>query len=82
VAERRYEFHVAGRLSATAREAFTGMDVRDVPAETVISTNVDEDADMHHVLDLIQSLGLHLVSFQRVSFQRVPGYREAPREPS
>jgi hypothetical protein len=76
VAERRYEFHVAGRLSATARSAFSGMDVREVPTETVISTVVDDDGEMHRVLDLIQSLGLHVVSFERLPAGRTP-----PREP-
>jgi hypothetical protein len=64
VSERRYEFHVSGRLSATARGAFSGMDVREVSAGTVIATDVDDDREMHRVLDLIQSLGQHLVSFE------------------
>jgi hypothetical protein len=76
VSERRYEFHVSGRLSASARGAFSGMDVRDVPAETVIATTVDDDREMNRVLDLIQSLGLHVVSFEQV-----PADREPPRGP-
>ena len=68
----RYEFQVSGRLSDTARGAFAGMDVREVPAETVIATDVVDDADVHAVLDLIQSLGLHVVSFQRVPSREPP----------
>jgi hypothetical protein len=72
VSERRYEFHISGRLSETARAAFTGMDVREIPAETVISANMDDDAEVHEILNLIQSLGLHVVSFERMPAGRTP----------
>ena len=55
---RRYEFRIAGSLSERARSAFRGMDVADVPAETVISGVVDDDGGVREVLALIQSLGL------------------------
>ena len=35
--DRRYEVRVTGRLSQRARDAFAGMDVTEVTAETVIS---------------------------------------------
>ena len=63
---RRYEFRIAGRLSERARSAFRGMDVADVPAETVISGVVD-DAGVHEILTLIQSLGLTVVSVRRAN---------------
>jgi hypothetical protein len=66
VAGQRYEFRVQGRLSERARDAFAGMQVVEVPAETVISGPVD-DAGLHAALALIQSLGLHVVSVQRVA---------------
>jgi hypothetical protein len=66
VSERQYEFRVLGRLSANARHAFVGMEVTEVPAETVISTGVADDSDIHAVLALIQSLGLQVVSIERV----------------
>ena len=72
MSEQRYEFHISGRLSETTRAAFTGMDVREIPAETVISANMDDDAEVHEVLDLIQSLGLHIVSFERMHAGRTP----------
>lgn len=62
---RRYEFRVAGRLSERARDAFVGMDVVEVPPQTVLTGTVD-DSQMHCVLALIQSLGLHVVSLQRL----------------
>ena len=62
---RRYEFCIAGRLSEQARTAFTGMDVADVPAETVISGEVVDDGGAQEALTLIQSLGLELVAVRR-----------------
>jgi hypothetical protein len=64
---RRYEFRIAGRLSERARSAFHGMDIADVPAETVISGMVDDDGGVQQVLALIQSLGLTLVSVHRAN---------------
>ena len=63
---RRYEFRISGRLSERARSAFRGMDVADVPAETVISGVVD-DGGVQEVLALIQSLGLKVVSVRRAN---------------
>jgi hypothetical protein len=44
---RRYEFRVAGRLSEQARAAFAGMVARDVPPQTIIRVEVDDDAQLH-----------------------------------
>ena len=62
---RRYEVRVEGRLSDRARDAFVGMDVDAVPAETVISGTVDDD-ELHRLLAQIQSLGLHVVAVEQV----------------
>ena len=62
---RRYEFRIAGRVSERARAAFTGMDVAEVPAETVISGEVADGGGVQEVLTLIQSLGLELVAVRR-----------------
>jgi hypothetical protein len=64
--DRRYEVRVTGRLSRRARDAFAGMDVAEVTAETVISGLVHQDEDLHELLARIQSLGLHVVSVQQV----------------
>jgi hypothetical protein len=64
---RRYEVRVAGRLSDRARNAFVGMDVDAVPAETVIAGTVDDDEGLHSLLALIQSLGLHVVAVEQVA---------------
>jgi hypothetical protein len=65
--DRRYEVRVAGRMSQRARDAFTGLDVDEVTAETVISGLVHEDDDLHELLAKVQSLGLHVVSVQQVA---------------
>ena len=60
---------LAGRLSERAQGAFTAMDVVEVPAQTVLTGAVDDDG-MHSVLELIQSLGLRMVSMQRLADDR------------
>ena len=67
VSEPQYEFRVLGRLSEKTREAFANMEVTEVPAETIISTTLADDGEMHTVLALIQSLGLNVISVERVS---------------
>ena len=65
--ERRYEVRVTGRLSQRAQDAFAGMDVAEVTAETVISGVVHQDDELHRLLEVVQSLGLHVVSVQQVA---------------
>ena len=65
--DRRYEVRVTGRLSQRARDAFTDMDVAEVTAETVISGLVHRDEQLHDLLAMVQSLGLHVVSVQQVA---------------
>jgi len=65
--DRRYEVRVTGRLSERARDAFATMDVAEVTSETVISGLVHQDEQLHELLELVQSLGLHVVSVQQVS---------------
>ena len=65
--DRRYEVRVTGRLSDRARDAFESMSVDEVTAETVISGVVHQDDQLHEILELVQSLGLHVVSVQQVA---------------
>jgi hypothetical protein len=67
VPEQQYEFRVLGRLSEKTRQVFANMELTEVPAETIISTTVTDDSEIHTVLTLIQSLGLNVISVQRVS---------------
>lgn len=65
--DRRYEVRVTGRLSQRARDAFAGMEVPEVTAETVITGLVHRDDQLQDLLDVVQSLGLHVVSVQQVA---------------
>jgi hypothetical protein len=65
--DRRYEVRVTGRLSQRARDAFVDLDVSEVTAETVISGTVHQDDQLHELLAMVQSLGLHVVSVQQVA---------------
>jgi hypothetical protein len=64
--DRRYEIRLTGRISQRVRDAFSGLDVSEAPAETIISGLVHEDAELHELLATIQSLGLHVMSVQQV----------------
>jgi hypothetical protein len=64
--DRRYEVRVTGQLSQRARDAFAGMDLREVTAETVICGTIDHDEQLHDMLAVVQALGLHVVSVQQV----------------
>jgi hypothetical protein len=65
--DRRYEVRVTGRLSDRARDAFAGLHVAEVSAETVISGVVHQDDQLHELLEVVQSLGLHVVSVEQVA---------------
>lgn len=67
MSEQQYEFRVLGRLSEKTRQAFAEMEVTEIPAETVISTTLADDHEIHAVLELIQSLGLNVISVERVA---------------
>ncbi len=75
---RRYEVRVRGRLSPRVRDAFPGMEVVEAPAETVIGSTVGDTAQLHDVLSLIDSLGLHVVSIDQVVPAPAP---PVPRRP-
>jgi hypothetical protein len=66
MSSRRYEFRVSGWLSDQTRGAFAGMVVEDAPPETVIYGDVIDEAQLHGVLVLIQSLGLRVVSLHEI----------------
>jgi hypothetical protein len=54
------------------------MDVAPVPPETVIAGTVDDD-DLHRLLGLIQSLGLHILAVEQVAPE--PGPPPRSRSP-
>jgi hypothetical protein len=64
--DRRYEVRVQERLSQAAQDAFVGMDISVVPAQTIISGLFHDDDELFSLLSLIQSLGLHVESLEQV----------------
>jgi hypothetical protein len=65
--DRRYEVRIEGRLSDGALDAFTGLDLVEVTPETVISSLVHDDGELHELLAALQSLGLHVTTVQQVA---------------
>ena len=62
----RYEIRVRGRVSEAALAAFEGMDADVATTETVLHGPVEDQTDLHGLLDRIQSLGLELVEVRRL----------------
>ncbi|HTF48044.1 MAG TPA: hypothetical protein VK735_11380 [Pseudonocardia sp.] len=60
----RYELRVAGRMSELACHGFPGMQVIPVPAQSIIYGQVADDAHLHDLLALCQSMGLRVISVQ------------------
>jgi hypothetical protein len=62
---RRFEVRVSGRLSERVRAAFPGLEVDELPAETVISGRSHSEEEVQGVLGQIQALGLELVALRQ-----------------
>ena len=65
-----FEVHVRGELSEDALEELEYLEVRRVPAETVLTGLVPDQAALLGLLGRLQSLGLEVVEVRRV--QGVP----------
>ena len=61
-----YEITVHGRVGPALIEAFDGLTVSVEPKDTVISGEIADQAALHGVLELIESLGLELIDVRRV----------------
>jgi hypothetical protein len=60
----RYELRVAGRMSDLACHAFPGMRVTPVAPQSIIHGPVADDAHLHDLLALCQTMGLRVVSLR------------------
>jgi len=69
-----YEIRIAGRLDEATLPAFAGLEVTYRDGETLITGQLDQAA-LHGLLEMIRSLGLHLLEARRVpvSPPRRPG---------
>lgn len=65
-----YEITVNGRVGPALVEAFDGLTVSVEPTDTVISGEIADQAALHGVLELIESLGLELIDVRRVEHTR------------
>ena len=62
----RYEIRVKGNLSERARSAFCRMEVQSVPPQTIVFGELDEQSDLCELLALCSSMGVEVVSVERL----------------
>jgi hypothetical protein len=62
----RYEIRVNGRLSQRARSAFWTMKIENLPPQTVLLGEMDDQSDLCDLLALCSAMGLEVVSLQRL----------------
>lgn len=67
VPSRSFEIHVRGPLPVGALEEFEGLTAKVVPAETVLTGVLADQAALYGVLTRLQALGLELVEVRRLS---------------
>lgn len=68
-----YEFRVTGRLTEQARLAvgeFGELRIMETPPETVLYCASADEARLHGVLALLDSLGLHIVSVAKAPVRK------------
>ena len=61
-----YEIRIKGRLSDSLCGAFEDFNAAVRPAETVMRGELRDQAELHGVLERIQSLGLELLEVRRL----------------
>jgi hypothetical protein len=66
VAPSDYEIRVKGRLTDTVTNAFEDFTASVKPAETTLRGEVRDQAELHGLLEQIQSLGLELIEVRRL----------------
>ena len=76
----RYELRVAGWLSERAKWAFPGMRVAPVRTQTSICAELDDETDLHELLERCSGMGLRLISVRRLQVIP-PQYEEDVHEP-
>jgi len=66
VSGKAYEIHVRGALCPEALEELDELEATVVPAETIFSGVVPDQAALYGVLNRLQALGLELVEVRRM----------------
>jgi hypothetical protein len=62
MATMRYQFRVDGPLTDEARAAFSGMQISEVPSQTVLVGEVVDESHLHGIIVQLQVLGITVVS--------------------
>jgi hypothetical protein len=62
----QYEIRVRGRMTPALLARFEGLQATVEPVETVLHGPVADQAALHGVLDLVNSLGLELIELRRL----------------
>jgi len=62
----RYEIRVRGRVSAAVLDTFDDMESEVEPVETILHGPVRDQAELHGLLNRLQSLGLELIEVRRL----------------
>jgi len=66
VSPTRYRIVVKGRLTESLASAFEGLTVVAFPGETALEGEFEDQSQLHGLLDLIQGLGIDLVSLNAI----------------
>ena len=61
-----YEIRVKGRLTDTVTHVFEDFTASVKPAETTLRGEIRDQAELHGLLEQIQSLGLELIEVKRL----------------
>jgi hypothetical protein len=61
-----YEIRIRGQVSNAVLSTFEGLESDLEPVETVLHGPVRDQAELHGLLDRIQSLGLELIEVRRL----------------
>lgn len=66
MAASKYEFRISGRLSATLLARFDSLESDVERVETVLHGRIRDQAELHGIIERVQSLGLELVEVRRL----------------
>ena len=66
MAPANYEIRILGRVSAPVLSSFEGLASEVEPVETILHGPVRDQAELHGILERLQSLGLALVEVRRL----------------
>jgi hypothetical protein len=62
----RYEFRIRGRLSGTLLARFHPLESDIERVETVLHGRIRDQAELHGIIERVQSLGLELMEVRRL----------------